>query len=376
MPMNNLGQTSLVLFFTRGMSLKKWGDIGLIDREVALYRSLRPYMQNIKFVTYGGASDLSYTDRVNDIRVICNRWGLPEQWYTSFLTRVYPMLWRGGHTIVKSNQVEGAEIALKVAQRFGIKFLARCGYLPSNIYSLRYGKDSPESQEAKQLESTVFHAADCVVVTTSAMYQTLIERYGIKRNKLRIVPNYVDMQRFKPFTDSREPNLLCYIGRLEKGKNVHALLDAIYGLDVKLVVIGGGNLKGELMTKVKEKRLNVDFLGNVPHNELPAYLNRASLFILPSYMEHHPKSLLEAMACSLPVIGTDVPGIRELIHHRETGYLCGTSSKEIRDAIKDVLSNANLCNYMGKNARDFVKEHFALERIVDMELTLLHELAK
>ncbi|MCK5513793.1 MAG: hypothetical protein KAJ00_04790, partial [Deltaproteobacteria bacterium] len=84
--MNKLGQTSLVLFFTRGMSLKTWGDIGLIDREVSLYRSLRPYMQNIKFITYGDASDLSYTNRVNDIRVICNRWGLPEQCYRSLLT--------------------------------------------------------------------------------------------------------------------------------------------------------------------------------------------------------------------------------------------------------------------------------------------------
>ena len=375
MPMNKLGQTSLVLFFTRGMSLKTWGDIGLIDREVSLYRSLRPYMQNIKFITYGDASDLSYTNRVNDIRVICNRWGLPEQCYISLLTRLYPMLWRG-HTIIKSNQVEGAEIALKVSQRFGIKFLARCGYLPSNIAIWRYGKNSPESQEAKQLESTVFHAADCVVVTTSAMYQTIIERYGVKRDKLRIIPNYVDIKRFKPFTDFREPNLLCFIGRLENGKNVHALLDAIYGLDVKLVMIGGGNLKGELMAKVKEKGLNVDFLGNVPHNKLPSYLNRASLFILPSYIEHHPKSLLEAMACGLPVIGADVPGIRELIYHRETGYLCGTAPEEIREAIKYVFSDGKLCNHMGNNARDFVKEHFALERIVDMELTLLRELSK
>ena len=107
MSMNNLAQTSLVLFFTRGMSLKTWDDIGLIDREVSLYRSLRSYMQNIKFITYGNASDLSYTDRVNNIHVICNRWGLPEQWYISLLTRLHPMLWRG-HTIIKSNQVEGA----------------------------------------------------------------------------------------------------------------------------------------------------------------------------------------------------------------------------------------------------------------------------
>ena len=208
------------------------------------------------------------------------------------------------------------------------------------------------------------------------MFQTLTKRYGVNSGTIRIIPNYVDIQRFKPLTESREPNRLCYVGRLEKGKNVHALLDAISGLDVKLTVIGGGNLQKELMAKAQEKRLNADFLGNVPHHKLPAYLNQASLFIQPSFIEHHPKSLLEAMACGLPVIGTDVPGIKEIIHHRETGYLCATSPEAMREAIRHVLSDGKLCDQMGKNARRYISEQCALESIVNMELALLRELAE
>jgi glycosyltransferase involved in cell wall biosynthesis len=373
--MSDLRQSNLVLFFTNGVSLKTWSDMGLLDREVSLYQSLRQHMQNITFVTYGDAKDLCYANRLEGIRIICNRWGLSQQWYVYLLSFLYPLLWHRP-SILKSNQIPGAEIALKVAKNFGMKFIARCGYLPSNITIWRYGEESSESQRAQQLESTVFQAADCVVVTTHTMRQTLVERYNIKHEKIQVIPNYVDIQRFKPFNDSHESNLLFYLGRLEKEKNVQALLNAIQGLDVELMVIGGGNLKEELMLKAQENRLQVNFLGNVPNDKLPSYFNRASLFVLPSFIEHHPKALLEAMACGLPVIGTDVLGIRELIHHRETGYLCGTSSEEIRVAIEEVLSDIDLRNYMGRNARNFVIEHCRLEQIVEMELTLLNELVK
>lgn len=111
----------------------------------------------------------------------------------------------------------------------------------------------------------------------------------------------------------------------------------------------------------------------VSHIELPYCLNQASLLVLPSFHEGHPKALPEAMTCGLAVIGTEVPGIREVIRHDERGYLCGSSPEEIRSAIQDVLGDADLRVRMGRNAREFVVEHFALERVVEMELALLSE---
>jgi len=85
---------------------------------------------------------------------------------------------------------------------------------------------------------------------------------------------------------------------------------------------------------------------------------------------------LEAMSSGMPVIATDVSGIRELIHHRETGFLCGTSSEEIREAIKIVLSDRGLCVRMGRNARNYIHQNFTLEKIVRMELALLEDLTE
>jgi glycosyltransferase involved in cell wall biosynthesis len=76
------------------------------------------------------------------------------------------------------------------------------------------------------------------------------------------------------------------------------------------------------------------------------------------------------MSCGLPVIGTDVPGIRELITHRETGYLCGTSAEALQDALGKVLSDARMRDVLGVNARQFVIDNFSLEKIVELELSV------
>lgn len=363
----------MVLFFTSGFSLKAWDDMGVLEREVALYRRLQAHGVQLTFVTYGYAAELRYAQRLNGIRIVCNRWGLPQRWYTNLLCRLYPALWEGAD-VLKSNQLRGADVALQAARRFSKKFIARCGYLASDFAELRDGSGSPEARQARVLEQKIFTAADQVVVTTPAMRDTVLQRYQVSPERLTVIPNYVDTKLFH-LADGRPPSRrICFIGRLDEQKNPFALLEAIKDLDVQLLIVGDGVLGQRLRMEARAKKLTVQFLGNVPHSKLPEVLSSAALFILPSRYEGHPKALLEAMACGLPVIGTDVPGIRELICHRETGYLCGTSPGEIRAAIRDVLSDADLRARMSRNGREFVVEHCALERIVGMELSLLEKL--
>jgi glycosyltransferase involved in cell wall biosynthesis len=365
----------LVLFFTRGVSLKTWDNIGMFEREVALYRRLQEHGVQVSFVTYGDAPDLTYADRLPGIRILCNRWGLSQKWYIRFVSWLYPLLWYR-LTVFKSNQVQGADVALRVARRFGKRFIARCGYLYSEFMERQHGPDSSEAQRACVLEREVFTTADRVVVTTPAMRYAVLQRYQVPAERVTIIPNYVETNLFCPVPDDHHsPGRICFVGRLEEQKNPFALLEAIRDLnDVELLVVGNGSLGKQLYEETNTKELPVRFLGNVPHRQLPGILNSAALFILPSRYEGHPKTLMEAMACGLPVIGTNVPGIREIIRHRENGYLCGTSPQEIRAAIQDVLGDANLRGRMGRNAREFVVEHFALERVLEMELALLEEL--
>jgi glycosyltransferase involved in cell wall biosynthesis len=87
-----------------------------------------------------------------------------------------------------------------------------------------------------------------------------------------------------------------------------------------------------------------------------------------------PKALIEAMACGLPVIGKDSPGIREIIRHRQTGWLCGTDADAIRVAMETLLGDEKLSAELGRRARQYAAQNFALDRIVQMEAAVLRDL--
>jgi glycosyltransferase involved in cell wall biosynthesis len=106
----------------------------------------------------------------------------------------------------------------------------------------------------------------------------------------------------------------------------------------------------------------------VSHGDLATHYRNASVFVLPSLYEGHPKTLLEAMSCGCAVLAADSPGIREVIRHGETGWLCGVDAMSIRAALAHLMSDAGLRMRLGQNARAFAVANFALDKIVDMEL--------
>ena len=370
---DGLANVRLVLFFTRGLSLRVWDEIGILSREAALYRRLAPVLRRITFVTYGD-NDRAYAGRLGGIRVQSNRWCLSGGRYEQYLEKVLPWSWTGP-VVVKSNQVQGADIALAAARLRNKPFIARCGYLPSDNIERAHGADSLQAKQAEGLERLVFSQADRVVVTTAAIREKILHRYQVRPERLRVIPNYVDTELFAPTpSEDRRPNRLLYVGRLDEEKNPRALFEALEGMDAELVMVGRGSLAEGLAHEAAERRLPVKFLGNLPNHELPRLFNSATAFVMPSLIEGHPKALLEAMACGVPVIGTNVPGIRQLIRHRETGYLSDCSPGGLRSAISQVLADRTLRCRMGVAAREYVAEQFSLEKILDLEVSLLDEL--
>jgi glycosyltransferase involved in cell wall biosynthesis len=366
----------LVLFFTRGMSLKAWDEVGMFDREVALYAALLPHVRSIDFLTYGGPEEREYTSRLDGIGVLCNAFGLPSRHYE----RLIPLLHARAlcrATVLKTNQTMGADVALAAARLHGKPLVARCGYLWSLFAWRAGGAPGPEFATARRTESYVFRRAARVVVSSEAARRYILGSYRVWGERVRVIPNYVSTERFLPLPELRDAKAtICFVGRLDEQKNLPALLEAARGLDVRLHLIGDGPARPLVERLIGEFALDAALIGRVPHEELPRHLNRATLFVLPSRYEGHPKTLLEAMSCGLPVIGADAPGIREVIAHGRTGLLCGGDAASLRLAIEALLAAPRLRDELGRNARAQILATCALERIAAQERALLHEVAE
>ena len=201
--------------------------------------------------------------------------------------------------------------------------------------------------------------------------------YSIPNSKLNVVPNHVLTDIFCPKPPKSFSKNICFVGRFIEQKNILALVEACVGIDVNLTLIGKGAMRDEISRTADLYKVNVKFLGVLPHEKLPEQLRQSSIYVHATLYEGSPpKSLLEAMSCGLPVIGSTVSGIKDLIEHGENGWLCGTSPKEIREAILTVMSDTKLQERMGRNARNLILEKFALNRTAPQEMELLKDFSR
>lgn len=143
---------------------------------------------------------------------------------------------------------------------------------------------------------------------------------------------------------------------------------------LKFLVIGDGPERGAVEEEFKKHcGERAIFLGNKRHEEIVDYYSGADLSILPSLMEATSISGLEAMASSLPLVGTRVGGIPELILDGENGYLCEPADPGDLARQLDKLLQADLVE-MGSRSREMVEENFDWRRIADKTMEQYRQL--
>ncbi len=365
----------LVLFFTRGVSLRTWAFTGMLDREIAIYQWLVSRGADVSLVTYGDCSDLQYANRLGKINILCNVASEPLEQYEAKLLKIHEQALASAN-IIKTNQTYGAQTALRAAKHLGVPFVARCGYMWSSNAAREHGVNSDQAKEARRVEQEVFSGADAVVVTTSSMERDVTARLPQVAGKIHVIPNYVDTRLFRPMSVVPTPDSLLFVGRIAPEKNIDLLLEASSSLRARIRIIGEGRLRPSLQDRFSHLREKVTWEGTVPHRDLPLYINEATVFVLPSKYEGHPKALLEAMACGSAVVGGDSPGIREIITHGENGLLSGLTPFSLRENIRRLINDADLRKHLGKHARQHILDHYSLEKVANKELDLICKLLR
>ena len=363
----------LILFFSEGISLQDWAENGSLQRETALYREYIRRGWKVSFVTYGGKQDLQLEDQLDGIELLCNRWNIPNRIYAKYLTWLHASAFAHAD-IIKTNQFSGAGIASKVAQFWKKPFVVRCGYLRSTVAKerLQAGLTTPEELERSRIiEADIFSRAQMIIGTTERIKRYICQNYQVPDERVQVIPNYVRTDIFKPGSTKNRNAIISYVGRYIEEKNLAALLYACQDLPIAINFIGYGPLEESLKALAAKLKLKVNFWGNVPNEKIPGIIEASTAFLLVSIHEGHPKALIEAMSCGLAVIGSNVPGIRDLLEHEVTGYLCDTDGASIHAAIQTVLADEVLRERMGRNARRYALEHFSLEKVFEKENRLL-----
>ncbi len=221
-----------------------------------------------------------------------------------------------------------------------IKFIAR----ESSIVSVN-NRNSKYPNLFDLLYKIFYNNFDLIICQSDYMKNDLIKNYKIKKEKMVVINNPVNIEHINKLStksdkllfDRSKINLLT-VGRLSKEKGYDMLLQAISKLDSNyhLTIIGMGNEENALKSLVKKLSIEhkVDFIG-IQENPYK-YMRAANLFISSSRHEGFPNVVLEANACSTPVVAFDCPGgTREIIENDLNGFLveCGNIDKLVEKII-------------------------------------------
>lgn len=218
----------------------------------------------------------------------------------------------------------------------------------------------------RKLIRYVIRRADMINCDAESIKKRIMEIADYPRENIAVFPWGVDLNTFYPSKDIRG------ITRRELGwANKQILImtrkfKSIYGIEyflqalptvikevpnVRVLLIGNGPLESKFRNMIREMKIQneVRFLGKIPNKELSRYLNAADLYISSSLSDGSSLSLLEAMACALPVIVTDVPAILEWVADGVNGLVVARkNSALLSKSIVSLLANRDLLREMGE----------------------------
>jgi len=221
--------------------------------------------------------------------------------------------------------------------------------------------------------------SDKIIAVSEYIFSEIVKLSPRSKNKILILNNAVNTTKFGFNRKYSKTNEICFgtIGNHIKRKGIDLFIKAYVEIErrfnnVKCLIAGNGP-ETEKLKKIAQdlKARNIKFLGRIPEEKKVAFYKSLDVFVLPSYSEGHPVSLLEAMSTGCCPVVSNIPSIRNTIYHNRNGKIFQIGDKnDLKEKLIELVLNKEEISIFGLNARKIVEERFSLKKRVEQLIAL------
>ena len=223
-----------------------------------------------------------------------------------------------------------------------------------------------------------------LVTGSEGMKQGYAEHCQLNPDKIKVMPNWINLERFqiqKPQLRTKKIKTLLFVHWLSKRKGADMIVPIVKHLNedfqlqatnYKIIVVGDGPYREHLLREIEENQLKkyIEVVGGVPHEEVIEYYQKADIFIMPSMEEGFPHVLLEAMACGVPYVASDVGAVREMSSETAQRFLVKPGDVEMfAHKIEALISDEKIYDDFKKEELQKIKE-YSLDNIINKFIAL------
>ncbi len=244
--------------------------------------------------------------------------------------------------------------------------------------------DIPIKIYEKYFFTFVKNYAKKIIVTSDYIKKEIFKSY---KKKIYVIPPGIDLKLFHPVEMDKKENIILFVGRIEKTsewKGLHILIDSLKvlqnrNINFKLICVGSGDAIDEYRQYSEKNNVTnkISFLGPLYGKDLTNIYNKSTLLVLPSLSkaESFGIVLIEAMACKLPVIGSNIGGIPDVIEHEVNGLLVKPNDPEkLASALTKILTQRKIAKELGEKGYRKVLDNYTWDKQIARTNTLFQSL--
>lgn len=365
----------IIFFLTFDYSFELWEKSGNLNREINYLNEFQKKSKcKFYFVSYGNSDEKKYEKYLNNSEII------PVYQYLKFRKSkifrhiisifipfyLYKIFKYKNIDVLKQNQIQGAWISLFLKILLKKPLIIRTGYdaLSFKVF-----------EKKKFFIKTFYYIitflglklSDLYTVTSNSDIKFLKKYFRFSDYKIKIRQNYVNIYKSKSI-ESRLPNSVITVGRLEEQKNYEYLIKELQNQDLKIDHYGTGSQLNNLKKISKNKNLNINFNKGIDNLELCKKYANYKFFISTSFFEGNSKAILEAMAAGCIVFASKNPNNMEIINHGVNGFLFELKKNELLNIFSIVKNDINLTKKISGEATKTVRQKNSLESLIQNEL--------